>query len=282
MILRKVTYGLAGFGLFVLAMGLAQTVALRLLEPTNTCIALQVIYDRPGASGEVAIGWKLRTAKDCGTLISIPVPTSIAPTNPSPLRPGSPSTSSINPAVNSEPYTQGQTADSSELGAVPPDNLPGSDGTESTASGSSTQDQGSLTSPQPGGVAVVPPLNTSPSQAERELQAMSPEQRGSLYGQYLRFKVEQERHEAGPTTLGSQMAPEPPQPPVVTTGPQTEPPQSPVVTTGPQTEPPQSPVVTTGPQTEPPQSPVVTIAPQPWKHPFADKWPQLPTMVDGQ
>jgi hypothetical protein len=96
------------------------------------------------------------------------------------------------------------------------------------------------TPPQPGGVVVAPPLNTSPSQAEHELQAMSPEQRASLYGQYLRFKVEQERHEAGPTTIGSQTAPEPPQPPVV------------------------------------------TIAPQPYRHPFADKWPQLPTMVDGQ
>jgi hypothetical protein len=240
MILRKVTYGLAGFGLFVLAMGLAQTVALRLLEPTNTCIALQGIYDRPGTNGEVAIGWTLRTAKDCGTLISIPVPASIAPTNPSPPHPDSPSTSSINPAVNSEPYTQGQTADSSGLGANPPDSLPGSDGTESAASGSPTQDQGSLVPPQPGGVVVAPPLNTSPSQAEHELQAMSPEQRASLYGQYLRFKVEQERHEAGPTTIGSQTAPEPPQPPVV------------------------------------------TIAPQPYRHPFADKWPQLPTMVDGQ
>jgi hypothetical protein len=269
MILRKVTYGLAGFGLFVLAMGLAQTVALRLLEPTNTCIALQVIYDRPGASGEVAIGWKLRTAKDCGTLISIPVPTSIAPTNPSPLRPGSPSTSSINPAVNSEPYTQGQTADSSELGAVPPDNLPGSDGTESTASGSPTQDQGSLTPPQPGGVVVAPPLNTSPSQAERELQAMSPEQRGSLYGQYLRFKVEQERHEAGPTTLGSQIAPEPPQPPVVTTGPQA---RATSVACG-----------HNRPTNRATSAACGYDRPTALdRHPFADKWPQLPTMVDGQ
>jgi hypothetical protein len=256
MILHKVAYGLAGFGLFVLAMGLAQTVALRLLEPTNTCIALQVIYDRPGASGEVAIGWKLRTAKDCGTFASIPVPTSIAPTNPSPLRPDSPSTSSINPAVNSEPYTQGQTADSSELGAVPPDSLPGSDGTESTASGSPTQHQGSLTPPQPGGVVVAPPLNTSLSQAEHELQAMSPEQQASLYGQYLRFKVEQEKREAGVVTVRPQIAPEPIPEPIPEPAP--------------------------GPQPTPPQPPVVTIAPQPWRHPFADKWPQLPTMVEGQ